>query len=408
MVSLLARLPRRGGAGQARRCRSAGSPWPPPSPSTSPGWRDSGLALVVVQTLDPAGGLGTGASVALAGRLWLLAQGGELDVGAGPLVLAPLLLTLGDRLGLSRAGRGLAAAARPDGRRGRRRGPPALVVAVHVLLTVVARARPRRPGRRGRPAPDRRGCRRPRRSSPSAGASAGSPACSTRRSTGCPAPPGRCCAACWPACSPRWRCARPSSPSRWPPTPTATRRCPAPSGGAAAGALGLLGLGVLLLPNAAAAVLGLAAGPGFSVGAGTLVSVHGVTLGAVPALPAAGRAARHPGRAADRLRVAGDPGARRPRRRRDGRSLVRRRGRRIGRRRADRAAGRRPARRRQRRPRLGRRRLARRRRAGRGRRARRWPRASRWPRRAGSPPRSRPPSPAGGRWAESGPSGAPG
>jgi hypothetical protein len=56
-------------------------------------------------------------------------------------------------------------------------------------------------------------------------------------------------------------------------------------GGAAAGALGLLGLEVLLLPNAAAAVLGLAAGPGFSVGTGTLVSVHGVTLGSVPALP---------------------------------------------------------------------------------------------------------------------------
>jgi len=56
-------------------------------------------------------------------------------------------------------------------------------------------------------------------------------------------------------------------------------------GGAAAGGLGLLGLGFLLLPNAAAAVLGLAAGPGFFVGSGTLVSVHGVTLGAVPALP---------------------------------------------------------------------------------------------------------------------------
>ena len=42
---------------------------------------------------------------------------------------------------------------------------------------------------------------------------------------------------------------------------------------------------MLLLPNAAAAVLGLAAGPGFFVGSGTLVSVHGVTLGAVPALP---------------------------------------------------------------------------------------------------------------------------
>jgi hypothetical protein len=41
----------------------------------------------------------------------------------------------------------------------------------------------------------------------------------------------------------------------------------------------------MLLPNAAAAVLGLAAGPGFSVGSGTLVSVQGVTLGAVPAFP---------------------------------------------------------------------------------------------------------------------------
>jgi hypothetical protein len=56
-------------------------------------------------------------------------------------------------------------------------------------------------------------------------------------------------------------------------------------GGGAAGAVGLAGLGALLLPNAAAAVLGLAAGPGFSVGAATYVSVHGVRLGAVPDLP---------------------------------------------------------------------------------------------------------------------------
>jgi Family of unknown function (DUF6350) len=56
-------------------------------------------------------------------------------------------------------------------------------------------------------------------------------------------------------------------------------------GGAGAGAVGLLALGLLLLPNAAAAVLGLAAGPGFQVGTGTLVSVHGVTLSPVPALP---------------------------------------------------------------------------------------------------------------------------
>jgi hypothetical protein len=56
-------------------------------------------------------------------------------------------------------------------------------------------------------------------------------------------------------------------------------------GGASAGVAGQLGLSVLLLPNAAAAVMGLAAGPGFLVGAGTFVSVGGVTLGSVPALP---------------------------------------------------------------------------------------------------------------------------
>jgi hypothetical protein len=56
-------------------------------------------------------------------------------------------------------------------------------------------------------------------------------------------------------------------------------------GGAGAGVVGLLGLALLLLPNASAAVLGLSAGPGFFVGTGTLVSVHGVTLSPVPALP---------------------------------------------------------------------------------------------------------------------------
>jgi hypothetical protein len=56
-------------------------------------------------------------------------------------------------------------------------------------------------------------------------------------------------------------------------------------GGAGAGAVGLLALGVILLPNAAAAVLGLAAGPGFFVGSGTLISVHGISLSPIPALP---------------------------------------------------------------------------------------------------------------------------
>ncbi|HEV7687450.1 MAG TPA: hypothetical protein VGQ80_12815, partial [Acidimicrobiia bacterium] len=89
MVSLLARLPRRSGAGQSPLSlvwlAVAGA-----VAVTVAGLAGLGLALVVVQTLDPTGGLGTGASLALAGRLWLLAQGGELDMGAGPLVLAPL------------------------------------------------------------------------------------------------------------------------------------------------------------------------------------------------------------------------------------------------------------------------------------------------------------------------------
>ena len=79
-------------------------------------------------------------------------------------------------------------------------------------------------------------------------------------------------------------------------------------------------------------------GPGFFVGAGTLVSVHGVTLGAVPALPLL--AALPDTQAVPLIAfvsqavpalaglVAG----------RHGRPLVRRRGRRVGRGRADRAA----------------------------------------------------------------------
>ena len=241
MVSLLARLPRRGGAGQAPLPLG----WLAVAAAVAvnlAGLAGLSLALVVVQTLDPAGGLGTGSSIALAGRLWLLAQGGELDVGAGPIVLAPLLLTLGIAWGLSRAGRGLARlldltagadAARAAG----------LVVAVHLLLTLVLALAARRPGRRGRAAADRRGCRRPRRRSRSAGGSAGSRACSTRRWTGCPAPRARCCAVCSPDCSRRWPCAPPSSPSRWPPTPAGYATLSGSLGGAAAGALGLLGLG---------------------------------------------------------------------------------------------------------------------------------------------------------------------
>jgi hypothetical protein len=53
----------------------------------------------------------------------------------------------------------------------------------------------------------------------------------------------------------------------------------------AVGGLGLLLLGLSLVPNAVVWAASWWAGPGFAVGAGTSVGPFGVELGAVPALP---------------------------------------------------------------------------------------------------------------------------
>jgi hypothetical protein len=284
VASLLARLPRPGRADGGSGALPLG--WLALAAVVAvnvAGLAGLGLALVVVQTLDPAGGLPVGGSMALAVRLWLLAQGGELRLASGPLVLAPLLLTLGIAWGLSRAGRavarlrdvtGAAAAVRATG----------VVVLIHVLVTLALV---------------------PVVSSPDAGVGL------LRTAAG---------VVVLALTAVGWGVARESGlldavldrlPGFTRPLLrgvlagllTALALCAVvvavalvsdvsgyaalsgSLGGAAAGGLGLLGLGFLLLPNAAAAVLGLAAGPGFFVGSGTLVSVHGVTLGAVPALP---------------------------------------------------------------------------------------------------------------------------
>ncbi|MGY1602655.1 cell division protein PerM [Geodermatophilus sp. SYSU D00815] len=242
-----------------------------------------GVAVVVVSTLDPAGGLAAGGSAALAGRLWLLAQGAELALPGGPLRLAPLLLTLGIAWGLARAGRlavhlagatSAAAAAATTG---------ALVV-VHTALTLLL----------GVLLDD-----------PDAGVDL--------LRTGLGALVLSLAAGGWGVLreSGRLEDALDRLPAAARPVPRAVLAggltllalCTAvvgvalandaggyaalsrELGGAGAGAVGLLALAVLLLPNAAAAVLGMAAGPGFVIGAGTVVSVHGVTLGPVPALP---------------------------------------------------------------------------------------------------------------------------
>jgi hypothetical protein len=287
VVFLLSRLPWGGADGGDRR-----SALPLPliwlaaaavAAVTVAGLAGLGLAVVVVQTLDPSGGLPVGGSIALAGRLWLLAHRGEVTLTSGPLVLAPLLLTLGIAWGLSQAARGVVRARDltdpTDAARVWGAG-----VAVHAGLTLLTAVLLDSPG-------------------------AGVGWLPTTAGTSLLA-----------AVALGWGLARESGlldaaldrlPGPIRPVLrgvlagllTALALCTAvvavaltadtrgyaalsgSLGGAAAGALGLLTLGALLLPNAAAAVLGMAAGPGFLVGSGTLVSVHGVTLDAVPALP---------------------------------------------------------------------------------------------------------------------------
>jgi multisubunit Na+/H+ antiporter MnhB subunit len=105
VTSLLARLPSLG-PGRPGERRGPASAWLAVATTLAvsvTGLLGLGLALVVVQTLDPDGGLPVGSSARLAGQLWLLAQGAELQLPSGPLRLAPLLLTAGIAWGLSRA-----------------------------------------------------------------------------------------------------------------------------------------------------------------------------------------------------------------------------------------------------------------------------------------------------------------
>jgi hypothetical protein len=285
VASLLARLPRPGRADADRRrvlpdlVLAAVAAAVVPVAAVVGLW----LALVVVQTLDPAGGLSVGGCATLAGRLLVLAVGGGLTLSSGSLVLAPLLLTLGLAWGLARVVRAVVHAREvvEAGPVARVSGAAALAALAVVLAVAFAADGPGARVGWGRTA---------------AGAAvvvAASCAWGALRESGT----GR-------ALLDRW-------PGLLQPVPravlagllTALALCLAvvavavasdaagyaalsgSLGGAAAGAVGLLGLEVLLLPNAAAAVLGLAAGPGFSIGSATLVSVHGVTLGSVPALP---------------------------------------------------------------------------------------------------------------------------
>jgi hypothetical protein len=241
------------------------------------------LALVVVQTLDPTGGLPLPSSARVAGQLWLLAHGAELGLPSGPLRIAPLLLTLGIAWGLSAAGRSVVALRDLHGRRAVG-GLLAVLVAVHTAVTVALAA-----------------------AVSSSSASVGllrsaiggavlalvAGGLGALRESGLrsqlldrfPGPGHALARAVLAGVLALTACCTAVIAVALVDDVHGVAALTTGLGGASAGAAGQVALSLLLLPNATAAVIGLAAGPGFLVGAGTFVSAGGVTLGPVPALP---------------------------------------------------------------------------------------------------------------------------
>ena len=285
MTSLLTRPPSGGSSEPAERRRSTAGWLAPLAALAVPvtGLLALVLAVVVVQTLDPSGGLPVSGSARVAGQLWLLAHGAELQLPGGPLRIAPLLLTLAVAWGLTRAARAVV------GGLGLTTGRDVgLVVgaqvAVHTAVTAALAFLLDRPDAHV-------GVLRP-----TVGAlvlallAAGTGALREAGLSGAvldrlPGPAGTVGRAVASGlltlaggCALVLAVALAADVHG---AAAMTRDV----GGASAGAAGLLGLSALLLPNAWAAVAGLAAGPGFTIGSGTAVSVAGVTLGPVPALP---------------------------------------------------------------------------------------------------------------------------
>jgi hypothetical protein len=286
VTSLLSRLPR---AAQRR----PGELWGPPT-----GWLAAAaglavtvtgllallLALVVVQQLDPAGGLPLSSSGRVAGQLWLLAHGAELELASGPLRIAPLLLTLGIAWGLSRAGRSVVALRELHEQPQAVAGVLAVLVGVHTVLTVAVTALASTAGASI-------GLLRPAVGAALLALLAGGLGVLRESDLGAAALdrfPGPGPAVCGGVLAGAWWLAAGCTAVVAVALAADVDGVAALTtglGGASAGAAGQIGLSLLLLPNATAAAIGLAAGPGFLVGAGTLVSVGGVTLGGVPALP---------------------------------------------------------------------------------------------------------------------------
>jgi hypothetical protein len=286
VTSLLPRLPR---AAQRR----PGEPWGPPTGwlAAATGLAVTGggllallLSLVVVQQLDPTGGLPLASSARVAGQLWLLAHGAELQLASGPLRIAPLLLTLGVAWGLSRAARSVVALREVHDEPRAVARTLAVLVGVHTVLAVAVAALVTTDGASI-------GLLRPAVGAAVLALVAGGSGVLRESDVGAAALdrfPGPGSALLRAVLAGSWWLAAGCTAVVAVGLASDVDGVAALTtglGGASAGAAGQVGLSLLLLPNATAAAIGLAAGPGFLVGAGTLVSVGGVTLGSVPALP---------------------------------------------------------------------------------------------------------------------------
>ena len=282
---MLARLPSPGQGGQGER-RGPAAGWLAVATTlavTAAGLLGLGLALVVIQTLDPDGGLPVGSSARLAGQLWVLAQGGQLELSSGPLRLAPLLLTAGIAWGLSRAAGSVVSRRDLDSARGVG-WVLTVVVAVHTVATAALALAV------GTPAASVDLLRAVLGAAVLALLAGGLGALrdsglSAELADRLPGPGSALACAAVAGTLALAACCTAVIAVALVADVVGAARLVTGLVGASAGATGLVGLSVLLLPNAAAAVMGLAAGPGFLVGAGTSVSVAGVTLGSVPALP---------------------------------------------------------------------------------------------------------------------------
>ncbi len=248
----------------------------------------AGLVTLAVPVLlawatDSRSGSGAAAALRSAGQLWVLAHGGSLAVPAGTLGLTPLGLVALPLLLLARAGAHAARTVTPGDLRADLVLTAAIGTPYAVLVAVVAAAAT---SSDVRPAPVQ---------ALLAGLVVGllGAGVGVARGTG------------------RWRALLAAVPERVRTVAGATAAALALLLGAGAllagvalaghlgragqlarasdpgwfGAVALLGLGLVLVPNLAVWAASWWAGPGFAVGAGTAVGPFGTTLGAVPAIP---------------------------------------------------------------------------------------------------------------------------